>query len=150
MQGLSWEAFGGLVGVVLVFTSSSGFEPLRGWCRTRSHAFWGWLVAVLGDPLWVGFCLGFAWAIYSGNGLFNIFLMGGLTAVAAHVAEELLAILGSLSRTVVRRFAMPQNPMPRRPQGVPDSRLPNLSEDEAHAIMDDHDDKSEPVSPAGS
>ena len=141
MQGLSWEVAGGLIGAVLVFTSSTGFEPLKDWCRTRVHPFWGWTVAAVGDPLWIGFWFGFAWAIYSGNNLFHAAIFGGLIGGASHASEDVFAILGTFSRSIVRRYAMPSSaPQVPNPQRAPNAYLPDLSEEEAHKIMDDHEE----------
>lgn len=142
LQGLGLDVLVGLVGLTLVLTASVGFGPLKAWCASRAHGFWLWLVNVMGEQLWVGFWVGWWWSVYSGNRLFESLVFGGVVAVASLALHELLTYLSTISGLSARRFAegKQQAAAQRR---IPNVRDPRISEDDAHALMDEYD-RSDP------
>jgi hypothetical protein len=151
LNGLSWEGLAGLIGLTLVLTVSAGFGPLKAWCATRAHSFWPWLVMVMAEPLWIGFWAGWWWSVYSGNRIFESLIFGGIVAVAAHAVHETLTYLSALSGISARRYAQEGRQQPRGGRGrrlqLPSAKDPKLSEDEAHALMDRHDENEQIAGP---
>lgn len=133
---------GGLVGLALVVSSSGVLDDLRD--HLLGYSFWANPLHVLGrvmaSTLVVGFIAGL---IYSGNPLF-----GGIVALAAHVADELLALMTALVRRLMPLSMpmpglLPRLPaVPREPDDDEDPVIGgprSLSEDEAHAMADSID-----------
>lgn len=133
------QIMAGLVGLALTISVGGALDGFRDWLvefKVRANP-----LRILGDALsstmTVGFVVGATWAALSHA---NIPLTGGAVALAASVADELLALFHG----VVRRV-MPMRPMMPAPVTLmkPEKPKPGapLSEDQAHAELDDQDER---------
>jgi hypothetical protein len=129
---------GGLVGLTLVVSSSGVLDDLRDYLL--GYEFWANPLHVMGrimaSTLAVGFIAG---SIDGGNPLF-----GGIVALAAHMADELLALMAALVRKIMPMSMPMPGMMPRAPgyAGEPDDDEEPvigprpLTEDQAHSMAD--------------
>lgn len=142
----------GLVGVTLVISVGSIFDPLRDWLKgfeVRSNP-----LRVLGElmscPMCSGWWVGFAWGIYSREPVFESIIIGGVVSVMAFMTDEVFALMSAGSRVLVRRLRPmpPPHPVSRRrpaPEEPASEFVPKtadadgtprpLTEDEAHAVI---------------
>ena len=141
----------GLVGMTLVISVGSIFDPLREWLKgfeVRANP-----LRVLGELLSCAMCsgwwVGFAWGIYCREPIFEAVVVGGLVSVAAFTLEEVFSLLSASSRVLVRRLRPAPPPMPvsrrRAPEEPATEFVPKtvdadgeprpLTENEAHAVI---------------
>lgn len=125
------QTLAGLVGLALVISVGGWIDEARDWMLGFSVPFNPLRVlgGILSSTMAVGFCVGLAWT--RGD-----LLAGGVVALAATAADELLALMHG----VVRRLVPPRMPPPMTmPTGAPavarDPDEPPLETD-VHAAMD--------------
>lgn len=126
----------GLVGLTLAITVGGVTDDLRGWLVGFAVPYNPLRVLgnLLSSTMTVGFCAGATWAALTGH---DPVLSGGVTAVAAAVSDEVLALLHGIVRRVMPIRPMP---MPVEAPTPPKIRAPR-NEDEAHEMMDRRDEE---------
>lgn len=150
MEHVDALTLAGLVGMTLVISVGSIFDPLREWLKgfqVRANP-----LRILGDLMTCSMCsgwwVGFVWGIYCHEPIFEAVITGGLVSVVSFMADEVFALLSAGSRILVRRMRPAPAPQPvsrRRPPEEPASEtVPKtegvdgprpLTENEAHAAI---------------
>ena len=145
----------GLVGVTLVVTHGTIFEGLRGWLNSFTHRFnfLRWLGVLLSCPQCSGFWVGALWAIALQKPWVTVFIAGGLVSVGAVVANFVFLFTsaavdkasGAERNQVIQQLLEIRQRKKEELEAAKSKQATGdfLSEDEAHALMDEQMERAD-------